>query len=88
MAHILARLRRVKAEDVKNVLKADEARHAGQGLHLEHLWQNVDDPSEVLFLFRTDDLRQAKRFVEEVHAQALNDDPHINLPQMTFLEER
>ena len=88
MAHMLARLRRVKVEDIKNVLKADAARHAEQGLYLEHLWQNMDDPEEVLFLFRTDDLRQAKQFVEKVHAQALNEDPQINLPQMTFLEER
>ncbi len=88
MAHILARLRRVKSEDIKAVLKADAARHAGQGLYLEHLWQNVDDPEEVLFLFRTDDLRQAKQFVETVHAQALNDDPRISIPQMIFLEER
>jgi hypothetical protein len=88
MAHILARLRRVKADDIKAVLKADAARHAEQGLYLEHLWQNVDDPEEVLFLFRTDDLKQAKQFVETVHAQALNEDPHINMPRMTFLEER
>ena len=88
MAHILARLRRVKVEDIKAVLKADAARHAEQGLYLEHLWQNVDDPEEVLFLFRTDDLRQAKQFVETVHAQALNEDPRISVPQMTFLEEK
>jgi len=88
MAHILARLRRVKAEDIKEVLRADAARHAGQGLYLEHLWQNVDDPEEVLFLFRTDDLRRAKQFVETVHEQALNENPRISVPQMTFLEER
>ncbi len=88
MAHILARLGRVKPEDIKEVLKADAARHAGQGLYLEHLWQNVDDPEEVLFLFKTDDLRRAKQFVETVHAQALNDDPRIGVPQMIFLEER
>ena len=88
MAHILARLRRVKAEDIKEVLKADAARHAEQGLHLEHLWQNIDDPEEVFFLFQADDLRQAKRFVEKVHVQALNEDPLINIPQITFLEER
>ena len=88
MAHMLARLRRVKAEDSKEVLRADAARHAEQGLHLEHLWQNIDDPEEVLFLFRVDDLEQAKRFVEKVHAQALNEDPRISIPQTTFLEER
>ncbi|MBE0556595.1 MAG: hypothetical protein IH628_05115 [Proteobacteria bacterium] len=88
MAHILARLRRVKAEEIKEVLRADAAGHAVQGLYLEHLWQNVDDPEEVLFLFRTEDLRRAKQFVEKVHAQALNEDPRISVPQMIFLEER
>ncbi len=88
MAHILARLRHAKVEDIKNVLEADAARHAGQGLYLEHLWQNADDPEEVVFLFRTDDLTQAKHFVETVHAQALNEDPHVKVPQMTFLEEK
>jgi hypothetical protein len=88
MAHVLARLSHVKVGDIKQVLKTDAAKHAEQGLYLEHLWQNVDDPEEVLFLFRTDDLAHAKRFVEKVHAQALNEDPHINLPQMAFLEEQ
>ena len=88
MAHILAGLRRVKAEEIKEVLKADAARHAEQGLYLEHLWQNVDDPEEVLFLFRTDDLRGARQFVETVHAHALTEDPRISIPQMTFLEEK
>jgi hypothetical protein len=88
VAHILARLRRVKAEDIKEVLRADAARHAEQGLHLEHLWQNVDDPEEVFFLFRADNLTRAKRFVEEVHTHALNDDPHISIPRMVFMEEK
>ena len=88
MAHILARLRGAKAEEIREVLKADAARHAEQGLYLEHLWQNVDDPEEVLFLFRTDDPRRARQFVETVHAQALSDDPRISIPQMTFLEEK
>ena len=87
MAHILARLRGVKVEDIKKVLKADASGHAEQGLYLEHFWQNADDSEEVLFLFRTDDLSRAKKFIEKVHAQALEEDPNANLPQMTFLKE-
>ncbi len=77
----------VKAEEIKDVRRADDARHAEHGLYLEHLRRNVGDPEEVLFLFRTDYLRRAKRFVETVHAQALNKDPRIRVPQTTFLEE-
>jgi hypothetical protein len=50
MAHMLARLSWSRIEDIKSVLQADAPKHAEQGLHLEHLWQNVDDPEEVLFL--------------------------------------
>lgn len=88
MANILARLRGVKGEDIKKVLRADAYKHAEQGLYLEHLWQNVDDSEEVLFLFRTDDLSGAKQFVQNVHTQARKEDPTANLPQMTFLEEK
>lgn len=84
---MLAKLRGVKAEDIKGVLKADASIHAGQGLYLEHLWQNVDDADEVLFLFRTTNLGQAKQFIEKVHTQARQENPGAHLPQMTFLEE-
>jgi hypothetical protein len=86
MAHVLARLRGVKVEEIKSMLEADAPNHAEQGLYLEHLWQNLDDPNEVLFLFKTRDLDHSKRFIEEVHAQALKDDSAANLPHMIFLE--
>ena len=88
MSHILAKLRGVKLADIKAVLEADAPKHAEQGMYLEHLWQNVDDSNEVLFLFRTKDLHHAKQFVEKVHTQALKENPKANLPQMTFLEEK
>jgi hypothetical protein len=49
MDHILARIRGVKMEDIKNVLKADALKHAEQGLVLRHVWRNADDPDEILF---------------------------------------
>jgi hypothetical protein len=88
MAHMLARLKGSRIEDVKSVLHADAPKHAEQGLHLEHLWQNVDEPDEVLFLFRIDNPTLAKQFIERVHKEALKQDPTFNLPLMTFLEER
>ena len=61
---MLAKLRGVRAEDIKGVLKSDASVHAGQGLYLEHLWQNVDDGDEVLFLFRTTNIDRAKQFIQ------------------------
>lgn len=87
MAHMLARLRGSRIEDVRSVLVTDAIKHAEQGLHLEHLWQNVDDPEEVLFLFRIDNPTLAKKFIERVHKEALKQDPTVNLPLMTYLED-
>ena len=42
---------------------------------------------KVLFLFRIDNPILAKRFVRKVHAEALKEDPTVNLPLMTYLEE-
>jgi hypothetical protein len=88
MAHVLARLRGFKSEDIKSILKADASKHAEKGLYLEHLWQNVDDAEEVVFLFRADDLLRAKQFIQKVHTQARKEDPKVNLPRMTFLQEK
>lgn len=88
MAHMLAKLRGVKAAEIKKVLMADASQHAAQGLHLEHLWQNADDSEEILFLFRVDDLGGARGFIQKVHTQARKENPNVNLPVMTFLEEK
>ena len=87
MSHILARLKGVNVEDIKKVLKADAPQHAEQGLYLEHLWQNVDDLEEVVFLFRIENLIIAKEFINKVHTEAIAKNPQSNLPYMTFLEE-
>ena len=72
MAHMLARQRGSRIEDVRSVLHNDATKHAEQGLHLEYLWQNVDEPEEVLFLFRIDNPTLAKKFIERVHKRRLN----------------
>lgn len=88
MAHMLARLRGMEAEVIKGILKAQAPGHAQQGFYLEHLWQNVDDLDEVLFLFRVEDLNHAKEFIDYAHAQSREVDPNGKLPVMTFLEEK
>ena len=88
MGHILAKMKGVKLQDIKRALESDALNHAKQGLFLEHLWQNDDDKNEILFLFRTKDLKYAKKFIEKVHIDALKENPRANLPNMTFLEEK
>jgi len=87
MAHMLAKLRNVKPELIKKILLEDAAAHAKEGLYLEHIWQNVDDADEVIFLFKSDDLEHTKRFIDKVHTQALSENPEANLPVMKYLRE-
>ena len=73
-------------EDIKSMLKADISKHADQGLILRHVWRNADDPDEILFIFTTADLNQARKFIEMVHAEALKENPNENIPEMLFLK--
>jgi hypothetical protein len=47
MAHVLAKLTGVQLADVKHQLETDASSHAEQGMHVEHLWLNSDNPDEV-----------------------------------------
>lgn len=86
MAHIIAKLSDVEFADVKKQLEADADGHAEQGMYLEHLWQNSDNPKEVVFLFRVDNLDNCKQYMEQVHAEAREHDPNVNLPATMFLQ--
>jgi hypothetical protein len=57
-------------------------------MYLEHLWTNADDPSEVFFLFRVDDLNQCKEMVEKVYAEARKENLDVKLPEKIYLEEK
>jgi hypothetical protein len=86
MPHILAKLKGVKTADIGRMLKTDASKHQEEGLYLEHWWLNADDTNEVFFLFKTRDLRHAKKFITQIHSEALKENPKAVLPQMTFLE--
>jgi hypothetical protein len=86
MDHILARIRGVKMEDIKSMLKTDASKHAEQGLILRHVWRNADDADDILFIFTTADLYRARKFIETVHAQARKENLNANLPEMLFLK--
>jgi hypothetical protein len=88
MAHILAKMNGVKVEDLRKQLESDAPGHAQHGLYLEYVWQNADDSADVMFVFRTEDLKDAKQFIQKVHTQALKEDPDARLAEMTFLEDK
>jgi hypothetical protein len=87
MAHVLARLAGVKLVDARQQLEKDASAHAEQGMYLEHLWANSEDPGEVLFLFRVDDLNHCRQRMRKVHAEARRADPNARLPEVFFLAE-
>lgn len=84
--HILARLKGAKLEDIKSVLKADDAEHAKHGLILRHIWRNADDPNEIAFIFTATDLDRARKFIDTAHKQVLKENPDANLPELLFLK--
>ncbi len=86
MPHVLARLTGAPLAAVKAQLQKDAPTHASQGMYLAHVWTNTDDPNEVLFLFRVDDLNHCKQLMTKAHAIARAADPNAKLPQLTFLE--
>lgn len=87
MPHILNKITGVKFEDIKKQLKTDAAAHAEHGMYLEHLWRNADDPDEIFFLFRVNDLGYCKNLMQEIYREARDEDPNIKMPEKIFLEE-
>ena len=86
MPQLLATLRNVTFETIKEVLENDRAFHASEEMYLEHIWQNVDDENEVLFLFRINSIEKTKKLIDKLHTKALEQNPEANLPNMTYLQ--
>jgi hypothetical protein len=86
MPHVLATLKNVPFETIKGVLENDKAFHASEEMYLEHIWQNVDDENEVLFLFRINSIENTKKLIKKLHSSALSQNPNANLPTMIYLQ--
>ncbi len=86
MPHLLAILRNTPFEIIKDVLEKDKAFHAVQGMYLEHLWKNIDDKDEVLFLFKIDNIENTKSLIQKLHSETLSHNPEAILPKMTYLD--
>lgn len=86
MDHILGRIKGVKTENIKAALMADVERHSKEGLVLRHIWNNVDDEDETLFIFTSTNLDHARKFVEMEHSKARQENPSMTLPEITYLK--
>ena len=87
MPHLLATLRNVHIEIIREVLEKDKEFHKSQGMYLKHLWQNADDENEVLFLFQIDNIENTKKLIYKLHSETLEQNPEANLPTMTYLAD-
>lgn len=86
MDHILGKLRGVSPRDIKSVLTSDAAKHAKEGLFLRHVWHNADDADETLFIFTTEDLEHARKFIEMEHSRTRKENPNAKLPEILYLK--
>ena len=86
MDHILGRLKGINPEDIKRVLASDAAKHNKEGLFLRHIWRNADDANETLFIFTTENLEQARKFIEMEHSKTRKENPNANLPELLYLK--
>jgi hypothetical protein len=68
-------------------LEKDKEFHKSQGMYLKHIWQNVDDDNEVLFLFQIDTIEKTKALIEKLHSEALAQNPEAKIPTMTYLAD-
>ena len=87
MPAVLAKLSNVSYEAVKQKLREDASFHATNGMYLQHLRKNIENPDEVRFLFRVNDLQHCRQLMEKLHADAKLQNPEITLPVLTFLTE-
>lgn len=87
MAHVLARIKGIRFEELREYLLQEAASHAAQGLYLEHLWRNADDVGESMYLYRTTDLKLARRTIFAIHNEMIAENPGAALPLVTFLQD-
>lgn len=86
MPHLLATLKNVPLEIIREVLEKDKEFHKSQGMSLQHLWQNTDNENEILFLFQIDEIERTKALIQKLHSETLVQNPDANLPTMTYLK--
>lgn len=64
----------------------DREAHNKAGLHFQEVWRNVDDPDEIFFLFKVDELDRARKFLQEAGALDQEKSSRGEIPHLVFLE--
>lgn len=80
-----------KVDDVeawKSIIASHREAHLSAGLHFQQVWSNVDNPREIFFLFRVDDVDKARLFLTEAGALDLEKQQRGEIPELRFLTER
>lgn len=70
----------------KRVIESDRAAHEQAGLHFKQVWTNVENPSEIFFLFEVDDHPRAKSFLQNAGALDKEKQARGEIPELIFLE--
>lgn len=70
MNYMLCRNRVRNFDQWKNVFDSHADAHRAAGLKLVHLWQELDNPRHVFFLFEIEDIARARAFLDSPDATA------------------
>lgn len=63
MQHMLCRQRVTDFGQWKAVFDSHASAQREAGLHIQHVWRNLDDPDDVFMLFEVTDIAKARGFV-------------------------
>ena len=88
MHYILGHFNVADVATWSEMIRSHRDEHAKAGLHFQDLWGNVDDPTEIYFTFRVDDLVRAKQFLQVAGALDGDRQARGEIPRLTFLHAR
>jgi hypothetical protein len=71
----------------KAIFETHKDAHQRAGLTLDGLWQVLEDPCDVFFVFRVDDLKRAKAFIAAPDAAQAGKDSGVLQGNYWFVEE-
>ncbi len=72
----------------REAVESDKQSHLQAGLHFQQVWINAEDPNEIFFMFRLNDLEKAKSFLEKAGALDKQKQERGEIPKLWFLESR
>ena len=87
MSHVLAILHGLEKDIVESMLHEHTKKRTLDGLHLEHIWTNAEDDDEVVFLFKTDDMKKAHLLMDMIHKESQKHNYDINPPEIIYLKK-